>query len=135
VTPDPDWEKKWKTPGVPPQFSRVSAVKRGVELSILTMFTNPEQDEHRAANISVDIDLRRPDGSSSSHAKGAKCFKGKLLGPPDHVFICAPVVTFIGETSDPAGTWSVRVTITDNLRKVSVPLSTSFVLLDEQTTP
>src|SRR4051812_46057795 len=61
VTPDQDWEKKWKTPGVGPHFLRASSVKRGGELFILTMFTNPTVDEHRVANVMVDIDLRRPD--------------------------------------------------------------------------
>jgi len=135
VTPDKDWEKKWKTPEVPPHFLRTSKAKRGEELSILTMFTNPAQDEHRAANVTLDIDVTRPDGSSSTHTEGAKCYKGKLLGPPEHVFLCAPVVDFVGESSDPAGTWSVRITITDKVRNVSVPLATSFTLLDEKTTP
>jgi len=135
VTPDQDWEKKWKTPGVPPHFLRASSVKRGGELFILTMFTNPKVDEHRVADVTVDIDVRRPDGSSATHSEGAKCYKGKLLGPPDHVFLCAPVVNFVGEKSDPAGTWSVRITITDKIREVSVPLATSFVLLDEKVSP
>src|SRR5215213_8694223 len=135
LTPDQDWEKKWKTPGVPPHFLRASSVKRGGELYILTMFTNPKQDEHRAANVTVDIDVRRPDGSSATHSEGAKCYKGKLLGPPDHVFICAPMVNFVGEDSDPAGTWSVRITVTDEIRNVSIPLATSFVLLDEKVSP
>jgi hypothetical protein len=135
VTPDQDWEKKWKTPKVPPHFSRVSAVTRGEELFILTMFTNPKQDEHRVADVTVDIVVRRPDGSSSSRAEGAKCYKGKLLGPPEHVFLCAPVVSFVGEPSDPAGIWPVQITITDKIRKVSVPLATSLVLVDEKTTP
>ena len=135
VTADQDWEKKWKAPGVGPHFLRTSSVKRGGELFILSMFTNPKVDEHRAANVTVDIDITRPDGSSATHSAGAKCYKGKLLGPPDHVFLCAPVVNFVGEKSDPAGTWSVRITITDKVREVSLPLATSFVLLDEKASP
>jgi hypothetical protein len=130
VTPDEDWEEKWNTPPeIAPHFSGGSAVERGGKLFILTIYTNPKLDNSGMANVTIDIDVERPDGSTSTHAEGAVCFQGEFRGPPHNVHLCGPVIGFIGEPSDPAGTWSVQITLTDNIRKVSMPLATSFELL------
>jgi hypothetical protein len=84
--------------------------------------------------VVLDIDVKRPDGSSSSHAEDAVCFQGELLGPPHNVYLCGPVVGFVGEPSDPAGTWSVQITLTDKIRKVRIPLATHFELLRDEST-
>jgi hypothetical protein len=81
-------------------------------------------------HATLDIDVRRPDGSSSMHTEDAVCFQGEL-GPPHNVYLCGPVVGFVGEASDPAGTWAVQITLTDEIRKVSMPLATHFELSSE----
>lgn len=134
ITPDEHWEEKWNTPAqVAPQFSSASVVERGGKLFILTMFTNPQLDDSGAAHVILDIDVKRPDGSSSTHVEGAICFQGEFLGPPHSVYLCGPVVGFVGEPSDPAGTWSVQITLTDKIRRVNVPLATRFELLGDVT--
>lgn len=95
------------------------------------MFTNPQPDSSGVANVTLNVDVKRPDGSSSTHAEGAKCFHGELRGSQHGVRLCETVVGFIGESSDPTGIWSVRITLTDNVRGVSIPLSTTFELLDD----
>ena len=135
VTPDKDWEEKWNAPSeVGPHFSGGSTVKKGGELFILTIFTNPQLDASGTANVTLDIDVRRPDGSTSTHAEGAVCFQGKLRGPSHNVYLCGPVVGFVGEESDPVGSWSVRINLKDNIRKVEIPLSTTFTLVNDETT-
>ena len=133
VTPDEDWEEKWNTPAeVAPQFSGSSTVERGGKLFILMIYANPAPDDAGVVNITADIDVQRPDGSSSVHVEGASCYQGKLGGPPEHAYLCGPVIGFVGEPTDPLGTWSVRVTLTDQNRKVSVPLSTAFELKGDE---
>jgi hypothetical protein len=130
VTPDKDWEKKWNTsPETIPYVSGASTVRKGGELFILTLFSNPQLDASEAASVSMDIDVTRPDGSSSSHAEDAVCVRGKLKGPPDNLYLCGQVVGFVAEPADPAGAWSVRVLLKDDVRKVSMTLATSFVLV------
>jgi hypothetical protein len=133
VTPDEDWEEKWNTPPeVAPQFSGSSTVEIGGKLFILTMFTNPAVDDSGAADVVLDLEVKRPDGSTSTHAESALCFEGEFRGPPHNVSLCATVVGFVGEPTDPAGVWPVQVTVTDRIRNVSVPLSTKFELLHER---
>lgn len=128
VTPDEDWEEKWNTPPeVGPQFSHASTVEMGGRLFILTIFTNPQVDDAGAAHVTIDIDIKRPDGSSSMHTADALCFQGEP-GPLHNLYLCGPVVGFLREPSDPAGTWSVQIGLTDEIRKVSMSLATHFEL-------
>lgn len=132
ITPDKDWEAKWNTsPESVPYFSSGSTVKKGGQLFVLTMFANPQLDTSGAASVSMDIDVTRPDGSSSSHAENAVCSKGKVQGPLSSLYLCQQVVEFVGEVTDPVGTWTVRITLKDDVRKVSIPLSATFKLVSD----
>jgi hypothetical protein len=135
VTPDKDWEEKWNAPSeAGPHFSVAETVNKGGELFILTIFTNPQLDASGAANVTLDIDVRRPDGSTSTRSEGAVCFQGTLRGPAHNMYLCGPVVGFVGEQSDPVGSWSVRINLTDNIRKAEIPLSATFTLVNDGTT-
>jgi hypothetical protein len=132
VTPDKDWEQKWNTsPESIPYVAGGSTVKKGGELFVLTMLTHPQLDASGAASVSMDIDVTRPDGSSSSHAEGAVCVRGKVQGPVESLYLCGQVVDFAGEPEDPVGTWSVRIVLKDDVRRVNIPLTTSFVLVEK----
>lgn len=131
VTPDKDWQTKWNTtPERIAFYHSGDIVHRGGDVYIVTLFSNPQLDATGAASVSVDIDVKRPDGSSSSHAENAPCTKGTLNGPADSLFICGQVVEFTAEPGDPLGTWSVDIVVKDGVRKVSVPLNTDFVLAE-----
>lgn len=131
VTPDKTWEQKWNTsPESIPYVASGSTVKKGGELFVLTMFANPQLDAAGAASVSMDIDVTRPDGSSSSHAENAVCVRGKVKGPVQSLYLCGQVVGFTGEPADPVGTWSVRIVLKDDVRKVDIPLTTNFVLVE-----
>ncbi|HJY40471.1 MAG TPA: hypothetical protein VJ303_04515 [Steroidobacteraceae bacterium] len=132
VTPDKDWAKKWNTsPESIPYISSGSTVKKGGELYVITMFSNPQLDASGAASITMDIDVIRPDGKSSSHAENAVCVQGKV--DPRSLHLCKQVVEYVDEPTDPAGKWSVRIVLKDDVRKVSIPLSMEFVVVDDRT--
>jgi hypothetical protein len=128
VTPDSDWQAKWETsPETVPRFNTAETVKRGGELFILIFFSNPKLSDNQTADVTCDIDVTRADGSSSIHQIDAVCFRGELK-TPSRIYLSAPIIRFIGEPKDPAGKWVVRVTLKDNVRHVSLPLKTSFML-------
>lgn len=133
VTPDKDWVAKWNTsPESIPYVASGSTVKKGGDLFVITMFSNPQLDVSGAASISMDIDVIRPDGVSSSHAENAVCVQGKV--DVRSLYRCLQVVEFSNEPTDPAGKWSVRIVLKDDVRKVSIPLSMEFVVVDDRTT-
>jgi len=51
-----------------------------------------------------------------------------LKGDAYTTYLAAPVIGFTGDADDPAGTWTVRVSLKDNLSKTVLPLKTSFTL-------
>jgi hypothetical protein len=129
VTPDADWKQKWETsPEIVPRFNTSDTVQRGKQLFILIFFSGPKVDEQSNADVTCDIDVTRPDGTSSVHQKDLICYRGKIEGSPSNVRLSAPIIQFTGEPKDPAGKWLVQVTLKDNRRPVALPLKTSFKL-------
>jgi hypothetical protein len=130
VTPDADWKQKWETsPETVPNFHTSTTVQQGKQLFILIFFSNPKMDGQSNANITCDIDMTRPNGTSSIHQKDLVCYRGKIEGSPYNVRLSAPILHFTGEPKDPVGKWMVRVTLKDNHRHVALPLKTSFTLM------
>jgi hypothetical protein len=133
VTSDSDWQAKWETsPDTVPRFTEAKKLARGETIFILIFFANPKLSESGNADVTCDIDVVKPDRTSSVHQVDAVCFRGALKGPPMNVYLSAPILNFVGEANDPAGKWSVRVTVKDNVRHVSVPLKATFSLIDEK---
>ena len=123
------WKKKWETsPTTIPNFRTTDTVRRGETVFVLTFFTNPGLDDHKNAAVTCDIDNDRPDGSSSVHQTDIPCARGRFKGDPNNVYLSPAVVQFVGEPGDPAGKWTVRVVLNDNIRHVRLALKTSFVL-------
>lgn len=129
VTDDPDWQSKWATPeDTVPRLNTVSHAKRGKKLAILTMVVRPGMDADR--NVKVDCDLRlvKPDGQDALRQEGSSCLKGQLKGAQDAVYLSAPVLSFIGEESDPLGVWRFDVVLHDRIRGVDRAVSAEFTL-------
>jgi hypothetical protein len=133
VTSDADWKQKWETsPDTVPRFAEAHMVARGKHVFVLTFFANAKLTDTGEADVTCDIDVIRPDGSSNVHQVGAVCFRGQLKGAPTNVYLSAPVVDFVGEPKDPAGKWLIQIALKDNIRDVSLSLRTSFTLVDEK---
>ena len=129
VTSDQDWRAKWDTPAdTIPHFTEAKSVARGKKVFVLIFFANPQLSDAQSADVTCDIDVVRPDGSSSMHQKDLTCFRGKVKGSTQNLYLSEPVIGFIGEPRDPAGKWLVRVTLKDNVRHARLPLKTSFTL-------
>lgn len=129
VTPDADWKQKWETPSAQtPHYTTTKEVTRGGKIFVLTFLANPGLDEQGKADVTCDLEVMRPDGSISSHQDSIDCLKGKLQGPASNVYLTAPVIIFSGDPGDLAGTWTVRVTLRDNVKHANVPLETTFEL-------
>ncbi|MDD5471318.1 MAG: hypothetical protein PHP05_05315 [Sideroxydans sp.] len=129
VTADTDWERKWKTePASIPHFSMAETISKGKPVYALTFFSNPKLDDRGVADITCDIDLRKPDGIASFQQTDATCFKGTLKGQPNYLYLSAPIIKFIGEQNDPYGVWQVSITLKDNVGHINLPLKTSFIL-------
>jgi hypothetical protein len=52
---------------------------------------------------------------------------------PKTIFLTQTVIKYIGEQGDPYGLWSIHFVMKDQLRGVSIPLETSFNLVESKT--
>jgi hypothetical protein len=131
TTSDPDWEAKWNTPEhETPMFTAAETVRKGETIFTLIFIVNPKLDANGEANVSCDLKVTRPDGTTSIDEKNVDCLKGKLQGHPHNMRLAEPVLGFVGEPGDPLGAWRVDVTLRDVPRGVTMDLHTSFELLD-----
>jgi hypothetical protein len=130
VTSDQDWQEKWLTPrDTIPEFKEAAKLKRGDTAFVLIFFGNPRLGSNRAADVTCDVQVTRPNQTTSISERNIECFRGPVGMDPMSVFLSAPVIKFVGEEGDPPGRWVVEVTLHDNLRKVDVPLRASFELV------
>lgn len=130
VTPDKDWLKKWQTPTENiPYFSEANEVKYAEELTILPFFINPKVNSDGEINIICQIKITKPTGETSIDQANIPCANGKLQGKPGNIRLTTTIVKYIGDDNDPAGTWLVEFTISDNNRNISIPLKTKFTLI------
>lgn len=129
VTPDADWHEKWTRPSVVgPSFREARTVARGTPVYILAFVANLPLDAGGSADVRCDFEVRRPDGQSAMRRAALDCLKGPIGGSPKATYLTAPVLSFVGEPSDPAGRWTVEVSLTENVRGTVLPLRTSFTL-------
>ena len=129
VTSDSNWREKWDTPSdTVPHFNEAKTLARGEKVFVLAFFANPKLTADGQASIACDLDVKRPDGTSSLHQTDVVCFKGTIKGSPYNMYLSAPVVGFVGEPSDLAGVWTVRISLKDKIRGTVLPLRTSFTL-------
>ncbi len=129
VTPDEDWEAKWNTPADNiPAFKEADTVSIGQRLFVLIFIAGPTRTKNSDVNITCDLEVQRPDHSYSTREKNLACLKGVLKGPLSTVYLSEQILGFVGEKSDPPGKWTVRVVLNDTVKRVSIPLETSFRL-------
>ena len=131
TTSDADWRAKWETPADgTPTFKVSRTVKRGERLAVLIFLKNPAVDAKNAANVRCDLRVTRPDGSHPVDAADVTCLQGVLVGDAMNVRIAAPVIDFVGEPADLAGTWTVEVSLRDAVRDRTLALKTTFDLTE-----
>ena len=131
VTPDADWEAEWNTPSEhSPNFKTVEEVRVGEVLAILPLFINPKLDSNGFARVHCNIRIVRPDQTISMDETNLNCFTYKLTTDPRSVWLSALIPKFIGEPGDPKGKWFVELVLRDMVRNITIPLKTSFTLID-----
>ena len=130
TTSDPDWEAKWNTPEhETPSFTEATKVRVGETVFTLIFLVNPKVSANGEVDVRCDLKVTRPNGTLSIDEKEVECMKGPLPGNPFNMRLAAPVLGFVGEDTDPVGTWQVDVTLRDVPRGVTLSLHTTFELL------
>jgi hypothetical protein len=129
ITPDADWNKKWRTPEhVIPAFTIADEVQLGETLHILIFYANPKLSSQANVDVRCEIKVTRPDGAVALDEDNLDCASGPITGPVTDLRVSGNTLEFVAEPSDPPGKWTVEVTLHDVHANVVLPLKAHFTL-------
>ncbi len=113
----------WSNPE-PPLITNTRLVNRGDSIFPIVLFETDAVDDSGNANLTYDITILRPDGSEyGSYSDLVICDNGPASGA--FYLLQQPIVIRI-EGDDPFGIYKVDLVIKENNKNVTVPLSLSF---------
>lgn len=121
----------WNKPETP-QLNATDRARRMFPLHTVLVFSNPGLDQSKSADVTADIIVRKPDGSIYAEHKNLPCWKGKYVAAPFSLQLAQGRLGIRIEPNDPGGTYSVEVTIRDNIKKVQLKLRKTFVVEDDR---
>lgn len=116
-----DAELDWWT-AVPAQFgpklSTINSVSRGEYFKILPIFNNYGTSNGGTVNITYDLTIQRPDGSTYEQATNCIGCQGKSTSP--HLIPATAIMVVCFEPEDPFGEYTIRVIATDHVKAKKV---------------
>ena len=121
---DSTFFERWQRPE-PPEIRDDTRYSRGDTAYPVLIFQTDAVDENGNANLSYDLSVIKPDGSpySGTPITGIIAWTG---APTPAYSLSLGQTNILIEDDDPVGIYTVQLTVYDNERGKSVPLSLSF---------
>lgn len=120
-----DWEK----PEVP-RMRPVLTTKRMVPACTAVIFAGPGLKDNEIADVTYDAVFRKPDGSTYGQFNGMVGANGKINPAPKVLHLSRDRACIRIEPSDPSGTYSVDIVVTDNIKKQVLKLRRELTVED-----
>ncbi len=111
-----------------PRFTRVSNVKRGVWFCPALVFSGPGLRPDGTADILFGVVVRKPDGSVLQELDGMTVTKAHFSASDRAPHLARDSQGICISPDAPAGTYSVAVTVRDNVKKVSLSLQRQITI-------
>jgi hypothetical protein len=118
-----DWNKP-ETPNL--QTLEKDKAHRNVPVFTAILFVDPGTDASGSVDVTCDIVVRKPDGHVYGEQKDVVGWKGKYLVPAHNLQLTQGRMGIRIEPQDPSGTYTVEVIVRDNIKKIELPLKTTF---------
>jgi len=115
----------WKNADAP-QIEPLTKVRRNARFYTVLLFADPGVDADGAADVTCDIVIHSPDGIVYSKTGGLRCWKGKYSAQSRNLQLSQGSMSILIKPEDMTGVYEVQVTVRDNVKKVELPLKTSF---------
>ena len=119
-----DWRKP-QTPAIDP----VAIAPRGQQIYTAIILYGIAHDTADLSNVSYDVVVRRPDGSVYSEHKNMVGWEDLAPASSHELELGHDYVGIDISPTDPAGLYSVEVTVFDHVSGVTLPLKQTFVVL------
>jgi hypothetical protein len=110
-------------------LSALETTHRNHPVYLAVFFANPGETRTGRADVTYDMQILKPDGSKYGEQGNIPAWKG--YAPAKHlVELANGKVTVNFEVIDPAGTYTVRIIVHDNVNKIDIPIQRKITLLD-----
>lgn len=119
---DKNFFEEWKKPDLP-TITFVDTYKRGEEVIPIILFSTDGKDDNGNADLTYDIKIVKPDGSTYGHFEQLEIWKDEPA-PMMHL-VRQPVVIHL-EKNDPIGIYKISSVVYENNKKAKVNFDLSF---------
>lgn len=124
-----EWKK---SPGSPPAVKTRTAFRRGETVFPAVMYSTRSLNPEGKADIIYTLLFRRPDGSIYENPQNMTVADGV---PPKGLGLCKTKSGLKIEDTDPFGEYTLKVTITDKVKDVTVEMLFKFSVVDPDAKP
>ena len=104
----------------------LSKARRGVPVYTALLLSGPGVDAAGSADITFDMRVRRPDGTVFAQAKDAVGWKGAYDASLHSLQLSKGHMAIQINPGDLPGVYTVEITVRDRIRKIEVPVQTTF---------
>lgn len=118
-----DWRKP-ETPSVNP----IDLTVRGQPLYTAIIFYGEARDNGGLANVSYDVTVRRPDGAIYDKRDSMIGYQALAPTSDRELQLGRNYLNIVVGADDPAGIYTVEVTVHDKVGRVDLPLKQTFVV-------
>ena len=125
LTESTQFFKDWDKPK-PPKFTPLETARRNVPFFTAIIFVDPGTNAAGVADVTCNIIVRKPDGSIYGQEKNLVGWKEKYIFPAHNLQLAQAYMGIRIEPQDPTGTYTVEVLVRDNIKKIELPLKTTF---------
>lgn len=123
---------EWKKSGLPPPLRTRTVFRRGDTIFPAVMYSTNALSPDGKADIAYTLLFRRPDGSIYENPQDLTVVDGL---PPKGVGLCKAKAGLKIEDTDPFGEYTLKVTITDKIKEVTVEMLFKFSVVDPNAKP
>lgn len=127
LTEDAQFFQNWHKPETPRLTTlEKDKARRNVPIFTVILFVDPGTDASGAADVTCDIVVRKPDGTVYGEQKDMAGWRGNYIVPAHNLQLSAGRMGIRIEPQDPSGIYTVEAIVRDNIKKIELPLKTSF---------
>jgi hypothetical protein len=124
---DKKFFEDWKKPE-PPRFKTLTNATRMVPVYTVVIFAGAGRNAEGEAQVSCDVTIRKPDGEVYGEQRGLVAAQGRQVLSPTMLQLARDRLVIRIEPHDPAGIYTVEVTVRDHVRKVDLRLKERFTV-------
>lgn len=123
---------EWVSGRSKPALRTRTTFQRGEVVFPAVMYSTNALDPEGKAHIEYTLLFRRPDGSIYEHLQNLTAVNGP---PPKETALSKDRAGLKIEPSDPLGEYTLKVTLTDNVKEVTVEMLFTFLVVDPAAKP